>query len=121
MNCVCVKSKRNCSNGVPKKNGNCQNHLEPPLRANQDDIYGEAGIQETNVARRKQDHNSHFSRPDPRRVSAAEVNYTLPPFNKMPDCNFKWNGSIDGVSFKRSIESAYREVVKWKQNIFLVP
>ena len=32
-----------------------------------------------------------------------------------------WNESVEGGMFQKSVELAYKEVVKWKRNIFLVP
>ena len=95
--CRCVKSGTACSNCQPSRNGKCSN-ISPNEVSIQSDI---------------------------RETVETEVDSTrselLPPFTKARAPLFKWSDSIDGESFSVKIQEAYKEVIRWRRNVFLVP
>ena len=50
----------------------------------------------------------------------SELVDVLPPYKSPNTENFKW-GEKDAAEFYRDLDVAYREVVQWRRNIFMVP
>ena len=48
------------------------------------------------------------------------VTVSLPSYRDAQQLGFQW-GEVDGVTFSRSIRTAYAEIVQWSQNLFKVP
>ena len=45
----------------------------------------------------------------------------LPSFVKMSSSDFKWGAVEDTAAFVANIDEAYKEVVHWRQNLFMLP
>ena len=131
-NCVCVKSKRQCSNCLPIRKGSCSNTKQLAALL----------VPVTAPATRNQPANSNIPPTSPRSEtyspntptvnlptahlaypSAAQTQMTycpLPPTSPIANPSFTW-GDYDSISITRSIEVAYSEVVHWRKNTFQVP
>ena len=146
-NCVCVKSKRQCSNCLPSRKGCCSNMKLSPA------------LQEPDAAHISPVPRSYIrlpSQPSPPHVSPDEATITtmtnndattaqasgvsrppnsaqhassdpvhgpscsLPPASPMPNPVFVW-GDNDSASIMKSMDETYAEVVHWRKNAFRVP
>ena len=92
-----VKNGTTCSNCLPSRNGKCSNS-SPNEDSNQSDNQESASIEKD-----------------------SSRNELLPSFTKTRAPHFKWSDSTDGEFFSMKIHEAYREVIRWKRNVFLVP
>ena len=111
-NCVCVKNKKTCTNCLPSKRNHCHNRHNQ--REDQQPVTNE-------ISEATQDHD-HI--PDwSEQLSAMEGNPAIPPlltFEKMSNSEFKWGTVEDSASFIASVEDAYKEIVFWRQNQFML-
>ena len=120
VNCRCVKRRSKCSNCIPAKNGSCQNltNIEVNDRSTKENL-SEPSDEEESTGNEANDNSSEGSSSD---AYASDLfSNLLPNFNQTPNDTFKWNEEIDSERFRKALDSAYHEVIRWKRNIFMVP
>ena len=104
QNCSCVKNGSPCSNCHPNRLERCENQKE-------------------NLESSCTHSVSPGVRDDPPSETAevSSDDYTLPPFAPLSSPNFRWSDSVDGQTFSSLVNVAYKEIVRWRLNIFSVP
>ena len=97
------------------KDGNCQNLP---------DKYSEDGVDRDDPDNEPQQDDSDDEDDDIGEEPPGFGNQSpacLPEFTPMNNDSYRWGDSVDGETFSRDLQQAYEEVVRWKQNLFLVP
>ena len=145
-NCVCVKSKKRCSNCLPSRKGSCSNtkrdpaptgpsEAEPPdppdIPVHNTTLQPYPHTESSpNEATRSTNRTATSKGPptpptpiDAHHVSQGPGSPTsapLPSPAPLPTPTFIW-GEYDSVTFSESLEDAYHKVVHWRKNTFRVP
>ena len=104
VRCKCARKGTAYLNCLPRRNGSCQN-IQPNQPTDQTpdsqiDILPNQSSAALN--------------------SSLQVD-RLPSVTAAHDPTFKWSDKVSGDRFAVTILDAYREVVKWKRNVFLIP
>ena len=119
-NCKCVKNGRKCNGCVPSRNRRCENEDSGIISNNDHNRYSDHSSEpppnpdsDTTQAHQRNEHHNNgiFTNPT----------QSLPPFEEMRSPNFTWGNAVDGPTFCHKIEAAYKEVTKWRRNVFNVP
>ena len=138
VNCVCKKSRNQCTNCLPGRKNQCANRkdepdantitdpiesshtpdspesldLAPPL-PRLPDIAPPSPNPSIPVGQSPEPSGRDPSVPDPPCPD-------FPSPEPMGPANFVW-GSLDGKTFSKQIDEAYEVIVHWKRNLFKVP
>ncbi len=130
-NCACVKAKRNCSDCLPKRQGNCGNYandcslpLDSNTATNTATPLSNTPISHSHLNPSQLQHVQNQSKQPQDLTSLSSPTHAdeliLPPFAPLNPPIFNW-GELDATEFSKSVEEAYTTVVHWKKNCFTLP
>lgn len=137
-NCHCVKQGTICTNCLPLRLGNCENHHRSH-RSHRNHVCPNNGGQPETVTKQPKTvtnlpESPTTDRPKPPPSPPASTDSpepsttdslkppttVLPPHEPMPPPRFSW-GEIDSEAFIQQLNNAYTEVTHWRRNIFTIP
>ena len=96
-----MKTQKSCTNCLPSRLNQCQNQRLKDRQSQS--VTNDDGETIRDEAYRK------------------ETVQALPSFVKMSSSAFKWGADEDTAAFVANIDEAYKEVVHWRQNLFMLP
>ena len=96
-----MKTQKSCTNCLPSRLNQCQNQRLKDRQSQS--VTNDDGETIRDEAYRK------------------ETVQALPSFVKMSCSDFKWVAVEDTAAFVANIDEAYKEVVHWRQNLFMLP
>ena len=133
--CVCAKSGKRCTNCLPIRLSNCQNHTDQGQEEDNTDDHSDSvvsalvndhgeipQVDEHSQLQRLTSQPSVESIPQPEIAgeSILNLNNSLPPYTSVNDSNFQWGGLI-GAEVDQELSKVYEEVVHWRRNLFKIP
>ena len=142
-NCSCVKAGKACIDCLPSKKQHCSNScrqqsVTSPPQPSSPTVHSQLNSQRGDVFPQPSSRPSSQSLGQPGASSTSTLDglrrdlsnsgplLMSTKSNKLPDyqpvckSSFVW-GNIDSASFAHSLDSAYKEAVHWKSNLFKIP
>ncbi len=129
LNCICIKSKRQCSNCLHSRKGSCSNTKQPAATPTPDTITmsqapphepAKDGTPTVSPTTNSPPINAHLVSPAAAPAPKQMPPCLLPPASQMANPSFVW-GDHNSTSIIQSLNTAYSEAVHWRKNTFLVP
>ena len=117
---MCVKNGRKCNGCVPSRNRRCENEDSRRVSGNDHNQYSDQ-FSEPSPNPDSDTTQAHQWNVQHNKGISTNLTQSLPPFEEMRRPNFTWGNTVDSQTFCHKIEAVYKEVMKWRRNVFNVP